>query len=90
MLDVITPLAVMCVTVTLASHLMATMVVWVSIDLFMKIMSDNNIIFFTDVDECRAGIHACDENADCTKSVGSFNCSCRSAYIGDGFTCIRK
>ena len=46
------------------------------------------IIIDSDINECEAGIHTCDENADCTNTVGSFNCSCRSSYFGDGFTCL--
>ena len=29
----------------------------------------------------------CDVNADCTDTVGSYDCSCRSGYEGDGFNC---
>jgi len=29
----------------------------------------------------------CDVNADCTDTAGSYDCSCRSGYEGDGFNC---
>ena len=29
----------------------------------------------------------CDENANCTNTVGSYNCSCNHGYEGDGFNC---
>ena len=45
---------------------------------------------FTDVDECEAGTHTCDENAECTNTEGSFNCTCQSSYFGDGFDCLRE
>ena len=33
-----------------------------------------------------AGSHNCDANADCTNQVGTFNCSCKSGFNGDGNT----
>ena len=29
----------------------------------------------------------CDENANCTNTDGSYNCSCNHGYNGDGFNC---
>ena len=29
----------------------------------------------------------CDENANCTNTDGSYNCSCNHGYEGDGFNC---
>ena len=29
----------------------------------------------------------CDENANCTNTDGSYNCSCNPGYEGDGFNC---
>ena len=29
----------------------------------------------------------CDENANCTNTDGSHNCSCHHGYEGDGFNC---
>lgn len=37
----------------------------------------------TNVDECTAG-QPCHEDASCTDTVGSFNCTCDSKHIGDG------
>ena len=43
---------------------------------------------FPDIDECSSGTHDCHSSrATCTNTVGSFNCSCNSSYIGDGRTC---
>ena len=40
--------------------------------------------FCVDIDECGS----CDKNADCENTVGSFICSCKSGYLGNGFLCI--
>ena len=37
-----------------------------------------------DVDECRRGLDNCHPNADCFDVPGSFNCSCKPGYTGDG------
>ena len=43
---------------------------------------------FPDIDECASGTDDCHSSrALCTNTVGSFNCSCNSSYIGDGRTC---
>ena len=42
-----------------------------------------------DIDECDEGLHECDPNAMCQDSDGSYNCSCKAGYIGDGRTCQR-
>ena len=38
-----------------------------------------------DINECE--MDPCNVNADCTDTSGSFNCTCRHGYTGDGFTC---
>ena len=38
------------------------------------------------VDEC-ATAGACDEHADCADTDGSFTCTCRTGYTGDGLHC---
>ena len=44
--------------------------------------------FLSDLDECNVpGANNCSPNADCANSHGSFNCSCRPGYIGDGANC---
>lgn len=36
----------------------------------------------TDIDECKSS--PCDEHAVCINTPGSFNCTCRHGYTGDG------
>jgi hypothetical protein len=43
--------------------------------------------FHPDIDECTAETDNCDTNAACTNTVGSFNCTCNTGYIGDGTSC---
>ena len=40
-----------------------------------------------DIDECSSGTDNCDENADCNNTTGSFYCTCKANYSGDGVTC---
>ena len=41
----------------------------------------------TDIDECSADSNPCDVNADCTNSDGSYSCTCKQGFTGDGATC---
>ena len=53
---------------------------------------DINIIFYLtlDIDECSADPNPCDQNAACTNSDGSYNCTCKQGFIGNGATCNGK
>ena len=42
---------------------------------------------FTDIDECALDSRVCDENANCTDTDGSFQCSCVDGYTGNGTHC---
>ncbi|XP_060119379.1 fibrillin-2-like [Heteronotia binoei] len=42
----------------------------------------------TDVDECEIGAHNCDLQASCVNVPGSFRCSCKEGWIGNGIKCI--
>uniref|UniRef100_A0A672TJ02 Fibrillin 2 n=1 Tax=Strigops habroptila TaxID=2489341 RepID=A0A672TJ02_STRHB len=44
----------------------------------------------TDVDECEIGAHNCDMHASCVNIPGSFKCSCREGWVGNGIKCIGK
>ena len=42
---------------------------------------------YSDIDECSADSSSCDENADCTNTDGSFRCTCKQGFTGDGENC---
>ena len=41
----------------------------------------------SDIDECTAKSHDCHLSAVCTNTDGSFNCTCKEGYSGDGKSC---
>lgn len=43
-----------------------------------------------DMNECSANSNNCDVNAVCKNSQGSYTCTCRAGYTGDGKTCSGK
>ena len=44
--------------------------------------------FFTaDIDECSVDPSSCDKNADCTNTDGSYSCTCKQGFTGDGAVC---
>ncbi|XP_078381971.1 uncharacterized protein LOC144664667 isoform X3 [Oculina patagonica] len=40
-----------------------------------------------DIDECAMKMDNCSENAMCNNTEGSFNCSCKPGFSGDGINC---
>ena len=45
------------------------------------------LFFFLDLDKCKDKTHQCDVNANCTNIPGSYNCTCRPGYTGNGSIC---
>lgn len=39
---------------------------------------------YTDINECDRDLDNCDINAECSNTVGSFNCTCNMGYTGTG------
>ncbi len=46
-----------------------------------------NFIDKLDIDECK-GENLCHKFANCKNTNGSYLCSCKSGFFGDGFSCI--
>lgn len=40
-----------------------------------------------DIDECETSTDNCDVNAHCNNTKGSFRCTCKVGYFGDGVLC---
>ncbi|CAH3168554.1 unnamed protein product [Porites lobata] len=48
---------------------------------------NSNIFVFLDIDECSASSPVCDVNANCSNTRGSYICTCKAGYNGDGKIC---
>ena len=57
---------------------------------FLVLAPLNSLGLFSDIDECNAANNSCHENAWCNNTQGSFNCSCKPGYDGDGHNCTGK
>ena len=40
-----------------------------------------------DIDECAAGTHDCSPDALCVNLIGSYNCTCKQGFLGNGKDC---
>ena len=56
----------------------------------MHHLTCNISVQFVDINECIQDLSECDNNAQCTDTIGSYNCTCNSGYEGSGFTCMSK
>ena len=45
------------------------------------------INLISDINECKEGTHNCSSNAVCNNTKGSYNCTCKPGYEGDGDDC---
>ena len=41
-----------------------------------------------DIDECLINRGGCHSDATCKNTKGSFICTCKTGYSGDGFSCV--
>ena len=46
------------------------------------------VVNCADIDECAVNNGGCSLNADCVNTNGSFNCSCKNNFYGDGHVCF--
>ena len=44
----------------------------------------------TDINECISGSAECHDNATCSNSDGSYECTCNTGFSGDGIKCISE
>ena len=49
-----------------------------------------NFFQCSDIDECSASIWPCDVNANCQNSYGSYACSCKCGFYGNGKACVYR
>ena len=45
---------------------------------------------FSDIDECSKNGGPCDNNANCFNNDGSFTCTCKDGFTGNGTICVGK
>ena len=58
---------------------------------FHLVSEISSINFQIDIDECKGSNNVnCDENANCSNTVGSYNCTCKDGFTGDGHSCSGK
>lgn len=43
-----------------------------------------------DINECEMGENKCSENATCSNLAGSYSCTCKPGFTGDGMSCVGK
>jgi len=43
-----------------------------------------------DIDECSTNNGGCHIDANCYNTQGSFNCTCKDGFSGDGFNCTGR
>ena len=48
---------------------------------------DDCILFIIDVNECKNATYPCHANATCNNTEGSYTCTCKDGYFGDGNNC---
>ena len=56
----------------------------------MIVLNNSNLnsrSFASDMDECMDGTHDCDVNAECNNTQGSYNCTCKDGFHGNGTNC---
>ena len=56
----------------------------------MIVLNNSNLNsrrFASDMDECMDGTHGCDVNAECNNTKGSYNCTCKDGFHGNGTNC---
>ncbi|XP_073251808.1 uncharacterized protein [Porites lutea] len=47
----------------------------------------HSFYYFADIKECETGKHHCDSNAFCNNTKGSYICTCKPGFTGNGVNC---
>ena len=55
--------------------------------IFFFLYNGCSLLSVIDIDECSASIPVCDVNGNCQNTRGSYVCSCKAGFAGDGKTC---
>ena len=53
----------------------------------MTLVYIQEMLFYSDVDECMSELDNCDKDAECTNTIGNFTCACNTGFTGDGYSC---
>ena len=48
---------------------------------------DCSVFSSADINECELNVHQCDHHAECTNTVGSYECHCNIGFTGNGYNC---
>ena len=54
----------------------------------MVYMGMTSKCIFSDIDECSKNGSPCDNNANCFNNDGSFTCTCKDGFTGNGTACV--
>ena len=46
-----------------------------------------SFVLILDIDECASDKHNCSDDAACNNTKGSFNCTCKPGFTGNGYKC---
>ena len=55
---------------------------------YISMITHNSLC--TDINECISGSAECHNNATCTNTDGSYECTCDTGFSGDGFNCTSE
>lgn len=63
------------------------LVIWTIISKTNVIPCNDNLCNISDINECHHNTSTCHSNAECSNSIGSYNCNCDTGFIGNGMNC---
>ena len=52
-----------------------------------NIFVEKCFLFHADINECVMDTDMCHVNAECNNTIGTYQCTCKVGYSGDGFNC---